>query len=133
MSDEYYNNPESGIAALARVVNQELRALDREGADIIQIDEPRFHTHAEFALQYGLEALEIATEGLRAPIVVHVCYGYAYYAGRKSTSDAYADVLSYLASSDRAAAISLEYEQPNHQPDLLRACGDKHVVLGLLN
>jgi 5-methyltetrahydropteroyltriglutamate--homocysteine methyltransferase len=31
------------------------------------------------------------------------------------------------------AAISLEYEQPGHGPELLRACGDKHVLLGLLN
>ena len=31
------------------------------------------------------------------------------------------------------AGISLEYEQPRHEPSLLRHCGDKHVVLGLLD
>ena len=29
--------------------------------------------------------------------------------------------------------IGIEYEQPNHGPEVLRRCGDKHVLLGLLD
>ena len=38
-----------------------------------------------------------------------------------------------LLSSTIADAISLEYEQPHHGPELLEHTGDKTVVLGLLN
>ena len=37
-----------------------------------------------------------------------------------------------LASTD-IDEISLEYEQPNHSPDLLTHLGSKSVILGLLN
>lgn len=133
MSDGFYNDPRSAVLALARVINQELRALDGAGADIIQLDEPRFHSNAPFAFEHGQEALDVVTEGVAAPIVVHVCYGYAYYRGEKRPSDSYAQVLAFLASHDRVAGLSIEYEQPGHGPDLLEACGDKHVLLGLLN
>lgn len=42
------------------------------------------------------------------------------------------DVLA-LAATCRITGISVEYEQPGHEPDVLRRCGDKHVLLGLLN
>lgn len=133
LHDDFYGDPRQAILALARVINQELRALDQEGVDLLQLDEPVLHTNAALALRFGEEALEVVTEGLHAPIAVHVCYGYAYHATSKRPSEMYADILSLLASSDRVAAISLEYEQPGHGPEILRSCGDKHVLLGLLN
>lgn len=133
MADEHYGDPEQGIMALAAVINQELRSLDAEGAALLQIDEPILHTSAPVGLRFGTAALTAATEGIRAPVIVHVCYGYAYYSVEKQRSAAYADVLEMLASHDRIAGISLEYEQPGHGPELLQACGDKHVLLGLLN
>jgi len=133
MADDYYRSPREGLLAVAKAINAELRSLDEEGVDLLQLDEPRFHLSAELALLHGQEVLEVVTRGVTAPIVVHVCYGYAYYTGAKEPRDAYADALSLLASSNSVAAISLEYEQPGHQPELLRACGEKHVLLGLLN
>ncbi len=133
LADEYYHDEGAVIMALADALNHELAALDKESIDLLQIDEPGFHSGLSIARRYGLEALERMTSGIRSPIAVHICYGYAYFRSMKSPSATYAEALELLASSDRIAAISLEYEQPANQPDILRHCGDKHVILGLLN
>ena len=129
--DEYYADEESLGLALAAVINQELRALDEEGVDVLQLDEPDFHFRFDQAAAWGTRALDRALEGIRATTVVHVCYGYATI-GSKSVDPRYGDVLDLIAAS-RADAISLEYTQPGHGPKLLRRCGDKQILLGVLD
>ncbi|MDQ0469346.1 hypothetical protein [Labrys wisconsinensis] len=131
--DDFYRDEEAAIMALAEALNAEMRALEAAGADVLQIDEPAFHSRFSLAKQLGPAAIERVTRGLAVPVAVHVCYGYAYYRTAKRPSESYADVLELIAGCDRVDAISLEYEQPGHQPDILRHCGAKHVVLGLLN
>lgn len=131
--DEYYGDEEATILAIAGALNAELRALEAAGADLLQVDEPSFHSSFTRARRVGAAALERVTEGLRTPVAVHVCYGYAYHRESKGPNESYADVLELIASCDRVDAISLEYEQPGHRAELLRHCGSKHVILGLLN
>jgi len=131
LANEYYADEEALGMAVAGLINQELRALDAEGVDVLQVDEPDFHFRHDQASRWGVRALDAALEGVTATTIVHVCYGYATL-GRKRVDPNYARVLESLAAS-RASAISLEYEQPGHEPDLLRHCGDKAVVLGLLD
>ena len=73
------------------------------------------------------------TKGIRTPIILHVCYGYALVFKDKTPSPDYPELLELAASCPEISAISLEYEQPGHEPELLRHCGEKHVLLGLLN
>jgi 5-methyltetrahydropteroyltriglutamate--homocysteine methyltransferase len=117
--------------AMAAAVNQELRVLDAEGVDVLQLDEPDFHFRHDQAVEWGARALDRAFKGIRAVRAVHVCYGYATI-GRKRLDPNYGRVLEAIAASS-ADAISLEYAQPGHGPELLRACGDKHVLLGVLD
>ena len=42
--DEYYRDEEALGMALAEALNHEARALAEAGADLIQIDEPSFHS-----------------------------------------------------------------------------------------
>jgi 5-methyltetrahydropteroyltriglutamate--homocysteine methyltransferase len=131
LADEHYGDTEALGIALAEALNCELRRLDLEGVDYLQIDEPDFHFRPDQALKWGTRALDIALEGVVAPTIVHICYGYATL-GPKQLDRGYAAVLEAIAAS-RASAIALEYEQPGHEPDLLHHCGDKAVVLGVLN
>ena len=62
---------------------------------------------------------------------MHICYGYATI-GDKRVDPNYARALEAIAASS-AQRISIEYEQPGHTPELLEHCGDKTVILGLLN
>jgi 5-methyltetrahydropteroyltriglutamate--homocysteine methyltransferase len=132
LKDEHYGDDRTVALALAGALNEELRALDAEGVDLLQIDEPVLHYHIGRARRYGAEVITRMVEGLHTPVVVHVCYGYAALIENKSVNPEYADVLDLLAGCP-IWGISLEYEEPGHTPDLLHHCGDKHVVLGLLN
>ena len=62
---------------------------------------------------------------------MHLCYGYATIGGKRLDPD-YGRALRAVAASS-ADRICLEYEQPGHEPELLRDCGDKAVILGVLN
>lgn len=133
LSDEHYGDEQAAALALAAALNEELKALEAEGADVLQIDEPSFHSSLSHARRYGVEAVNRMVEGLTTPVVLHVCYGYAAYKEREEkASPSYPEVLELAASTD-VQGISLAYEQPGHEPDLLLRCGEKHVIPGLLN
>jgi len=132
VSDHHYGDRDALILDLAAALNQEMRALQEAGVDLLQIDEPAWHFDLDLAKHIGPRAIERMVEGISTPVIVHVCYGYAIVFKEKSASRDYPEVLELLAQCP-IAGISLEYEQPRHEPSLLRHCGDKHVVLGLLD
>lgn len=132
VSDHFYNDEETLLYELARALNQEMKALQTAGADLIQVDEPHFHGSLSTARKYGKSALEVLVEGISVPVTTHVCYGYALVRREKSKSPTYPEALEILSECP-ITGISLEYEQPKHDPALLRYCGQKHVVLGLLD
>jgi 5-methyltetrahydropteroyltriglutamate--homocysteine methyltransferase len=131
--DEHYRDPEALVLACAAVINAELRALEAEGCDLLQLDDPALYLTAGPLQAYALPALERTLEGITTPVAVHVCYGYAYRYPTKQADPGYAGVLETLAACPRVDWISLEYAQPGHTPDLLRHCGDKGVILGVLD
>jgi 5-methyltetrahydropteroyltriglutamate--homocysteine methyltransferase len=133
LANEYYPDDRSAAMAVARAFNSELLALQSAGADVIQVDEPAFHYSLSRFKQYGLDALDVMIAGVSVPIVLHVCYGYAHFVKDKSASPIYAEVLSLASRCQGIDYISIEYEQPQHTPEILTHVGDKGVVLGLLN
>ena len=50
--------------AFAELLNQEARALEADGVDIVQFDEPAFNVYMADAAEWGVAALERAAEGL---------------------------------------------------------------------
>jgi len=72
--NEYYPSKEDAVYALAEVLNKELRALVKEGATYIQLDEPAIPTH-ESEIEIAKNATEIVTKGVNAYIGMHICYG----------------------------------------------------------
>lgn len=132
ISDHFYGDEDAMVLAIARALNKELLALQAAGANVLQVDEPYFHTRLSLARKIGKKALEVLVAGIDVPVTVHVCYGYALSNRVKSESPTYPEVLEILSDCP-INGISLEYEQPGHKPDLLRYCGQKHVVLGLLD
>lgn len=130
--DQFYHDEEAAVLALADALREELMALEAAGADVLQIDEPMFHMRASLARRIGKAAIERMTAGIRVPVIVHVCYGYALVIAEKQKSALYPEILEILSDCP-IAGISLEYEQPRHEPSLLKHCGRKHVVLGLLD
>ncbi len=70
----FYRSPREFTLALARALNAELRALQKAGADIIQVDEPALCRHKQdFAL--FAEAMTSLTEGVGAKKVLCTYFG----------------------------------------------------------
>ena len=131
LANEYYPDEATLGMAVAEGVNRELRVLDDEGVDVVQLDEPDFHFRHEAAVSWGTQVLDVAFDGIRATKAVHICYGYATI-GDKKVDPHYGAALEAIAASN-VDWICMEYEQPGHEPDVLRHCGDKRVILGLLD
>lgn len=130
--DEHYGSLEKLSYALADVLNQEIKALEAAGVDLIQIDEPEVHFRYSQLKDFAVDAINRAIAGVRARTAVHMCYGYSKNIAEKRATPVYAEALALLARTS-IHEVSLEYEQPSHTPDLLQHAGDKAVILGVLN
>jgi 5-methyltetrahydropteroyltriglutamate--homocysteine methyltransferase len=47
--DGFYGDDAAAVMAFAAALNHELRCLDEAGADVLQIDEPAFHSRLSLA------------------------------------------------------------------------------------
>ena len=72
--NEYFESREAFVMELAQVVHQEALDLQQAGAQYIQIDEPAISTRPD-ELELAIEAMKVATEGLTATTITHICYG----------------------------------------------------------
>ncbi|MEN3348630.1 MAG: 5-methyltetrahydropteroyltriglutamate--homocysteine methyltransferase [Bradyrhizobium sp.] len=83
IADQYYGDRVKMAFAFAELLNQEAKALQADGIDMIQFDEPAFNVYMDEVRDWGIKALERAAEGLTCATAVHICYGY----GIKANTD----------------------------------------------
>jgi len=83
IADQYYGDRVKMAFAFAELLNEEAKALEADGVDLIQFDEPAFNVYMDEVNDWGLKALERAAEGLTCATAVHICYGY----GIKANTD----------------------------------------------
>ena len=83
IADQYYGDRVKMAFAFAELLNEEARALQADGVDLIQFDEPAFNVYMDEVNDWGIKALERAAEGLTCATAVHICYGY----GIKANTD----------------------------------------------
>jgi len=76
IADRHYGDKIDMAFAFAELLNQEARALEADGVDVIQFDEPAFNVFMGEVSEWGIAALERAAEGLGCTTAVHICYGY---------------------------------------------------------
>ncbi|WP_122653083.1 methionine synthase, partial [Escherichia coli] len=81
--DNHYKSREKLAWEFAKILNQEAKELEAAGVDIMQFDEPAFNVFFDEVNDWGIAALERATEGLKCETAVHICYGY----GIKANTD----------------------------------------------
>jgi len=129
-SNEAYDDPDELVMDLAAAVNAEARALERAGADVIQLDEPWFRNDPEGARRIAVRAVDRALDGLSVTTAVHLCFGYAALVGEKSANRY--DFLGELSDS-AADQISVEAAQPGLDLGQLAELTPKVVVLGVLD
>jgi 5-methyltetrahydropteroyltriglutamate--homocysteine methyltransferase len=124
--------------AFADLLNAEARALEADGVDVIQFDEPAFNVYMKEAATWGIEALHRAIAGLQCATVVHICYGYGIKANIdwKSTLGGewrqYEEVFPALAAS-KLTEVSVECFRSKVPPHLLALLKGKNVQIGVID
>jgi 5-methyltetrahydropteroyltriglutamate--homocysteine methyltransferase len=83
IADRHYGDRVKMAFAFAELLNHEAKALQADGVDMIQFDEPAFNVYMDEVRDWGIKALERAAEGLTCATAVHICYGY----GIKANTD----------------------------------------------
>ncbi len=142
VADRYYGEGEEGrikmAFAFAELLNQEALALQADGVDIIQFDEPAFNVYLDAAADWGVKALERAAQGLRCTTAVHICYGYGIQANidwKQSLGEEwrqYEKVFPALARSS-IQQVSLECYHSHVPMDLMALLEGKDVLVGVID
>ncbi len=138
IADGYYGDRVKMAFAFADVLNQEARALEVDGIDAIQFDEPAFNVYMDAAADWGIEALHRAAAGLTSTTAVHICYGYGIAANvqwKTTLGDAwrqYERIFPALAKS-RIGQVSLECRNSKVPIELLKLLDGKDVLLGVID
>jgi 5-methyltetrahydropteroyltriglutamate--homocysteine methyltransferase len=138
VADRHYGDRMRMAFAFAELLNAEARALEADGVDIIQFDEPAFNVYMKDAADWGVKALERAIEGLTCKTAVHICYGYGITANvdwKKTLGEEwrqYEQVFPALAAS-RIGQVSLECYHSHVPPDLMALLEGKDVMVGVID
>jgi 5-methyltetrahydropteroyltriglutamate--homocysteine methyltransferase len=138
VADRHYNDRVAMAMAFAELLNQEALALQADGVDVIQFDEPAFNVYLEDAATWGVRALERAARGLTCTTAVHICYGYGIQANidwKNSLGDQwrqYEQVFPALAASS-IGQVSLECYHSHVPPELMKLLAGKDVMVGVID
>ena len=138
VADRFYGDRVKLAFAFAELLNQEALALQADGVDVIQFDEPAFNVYMKDAADWGVRALERAAQGLTCTTAVHICYGYGIQANndwKKSLGEEwrqYAQVFPALAASS-IKQVSLECFHSHVPPDLMALLKGKDVLVGVID
>ena len=131
--DESYGDERALGFAFADALNQELRALQAAGCEMIQLDEPAVTRLPEKLHAWGVEALDRAFDGITATRCVHVCYGYTKRApGRKQWRHGYEEIFPALARA-RVDQYSLEFAEPKLPARVLEGLPGKTIQIGVIH
>jgi 5-methyltetrahydropteroyltriglutamate--homocysteine methyltransferase len=138
IADAYYGDKVKMAFAFAGLLNQEARALQADGVDVIQFDEPAFNVFTDEVATWGTEALHRAIEGLTCKTAVHICYGYGIKANIDWKNSLGAEWRQYeiifpaLAKS-RIDQVSVECMNSRVPLKLLSLLEGKDVLIGVID
>src|SRR6266404_1922499 len=138
IADQYYGDRVKMTFAFADLLNEEAKALQADGVDLIQFDEPAFNVYTDEVCDWGIRALERAAEGLTCATAVHICYGY----GIKANTDwketlggewrQYEEIFPAIAKSP-IQQVAIECRNSRVPLELLGLLGDKDVLVGAVD
>jgi 5-methyltetrahydropteroyltriglutamate--homocysteine methyltransferase len=138
IADKHYGDRVKMAFAFADLLNQESRALEADGVDVIQFDEPAFNVYMKEVATWGVEALHHAIDGLKCRTAVHICYGYGIKANVdwKATLGGewrqYEETFPALAAS-RLTEVSLECIHSKVPIELFALLKGKDVQIGVID
>src|SRR5436853_3647260 len=138
IADRYYGDRIKMAFAFAELLNEEVKALEADGVDMIQFDEPAFNVYMDQVRDWGIAALERAAQGLKCATAVHICYGY----GIKANTDwkqtlgnewrQYEETFPAIAKSS-IQQVAIECRNSKVPLDLLALLKGKTIQAGVID
>jgi 5-methyltetrahydropteroyltriglutamate--homocysteine methyltransferase len=138
IADRHYGDRVKMAFAFAELLNQEAKALQADGVDLIQFDEPAFNVYMAEVNEWGIKALERAAEGLTCATAVHICYGYGIKANTdwKQTLGSewrqYEEIFPVIDDSS-IQQVAIECRNSKVPLELLRLLPNKVVQAGVID
>jgi 5-methyltetrahydropteroyltriglutamate--homocysteine methyltransferase len=138
VADRHYGDKVKLATAFAELLNQEARALEKDGVDVIQIDEPAFNVYMDDVKRWGIGTLQRTLQGLKCTTCVHICYGYGIQANldwKKTLGESwrqYEEIFPALAKS-KVDQVSLECIHSKVPVELLKLLKGKDVLVGVID
>jgi 5-methyltetrahydropteroyltriglutamate--homocysteine methyltransferase len=136
--DAHYRSRENLAWAFAEILNDEARAIEAAGVDVIQFDEPAFNVYFDEVRDWGVKTLERAAQGLRCTTAVHICYGYGIKANIEWKKTLGAEWRQYeqtfpLLAQSAIRQVSLECANSHVPIDLIGLLAGKDVLVGAID
>ncbi len=135
IADAHYGKRADMAMAFADALNEEAKELEAAGVDVVQFDEPAFNVFTQDVLDWGVDALHRAMEGLKCTTAVHICYGYGIEENirwKESLGDEwrqYEKIFPALNAS-RIDQISLECADSHVPHSVMSILKDKILMVG---
>jgi 5-methyltetrahydropteroyltriglutamate--homocysteine methyltransferase len=138
VADKYYGDRVKMAFAFAELLNEEAKALQADGVDVIQFDEPAFNVYMDQVRDWGIKALERAAEGLFCTTAVHICYGYGIKANtdwKKTLGGEWRQYEETFPAIDRSSIqqVAIECRNSRVPLELLAALPNKVVQAGVID
>ena len=136
--DAHYKSREKLAWAFAEILNDEARAIEAAGVDVIQFDEPAFNVYFDEVRDWGVKTLDRAAQGLACVTAVHICYGYGIKANidwKKTLGSEwrqYEETFPLLARS-AIRQVSLECANSRVPIGLIGLLEGKDVLVGAID
>ena len=138
LADSHYGDRVKMAFAFAELLNEEARALEADGINMIQFDEPAFNVFMDEVPVWGVKALERAAQGLKCETAVHICYGYGIKANVdwKGTLGSewrqYEEIFPAIAESS-IQQVAIECRNSKVPLDLLALLKGKKIQAGVID
>ena len=138
IADSYYGDKVKMAMAFAGLLNQEARALEKDGVDVIQFDEPAFNVFMDDVAGWGIEAMHRAIDGLKCKTAVHICYGYGIKANidwKNSLGEEWRQYEKFFPALAKCkiGQVSLECINSHVPLKLLSLLDGKELLVGVID
>jgi 5-methyltetrahydropteroyltriglutamate--homocysteine methyltransferase len=138
LADSHYGDRVKMAFAFAELLNEEAKALEADGINMIQFDEPAFNVFMDEVPVWGIQALERAAQGLKCATAVHICYGYGIKANVdwKDTLGSewrqYEEIFPAIAKSS-IQQVAIECRNSKVPLDILALLKGKKIQAGVID
>ncbi len=138
IADAHYGSRPEMAMAFAELLNEEAKELVALGANVIQFDEPAFNAFPKETVEWGLDTLNRACEGIAATTAVHICYGYGIKENidwKKTLGSEWRQYEMFFPELNKAKVqqVSLECANSRVPIDLIGLLKDKDVLVGSID